>query len=1245
MSSQYILYFNGRRYDLTNNVKNNKLFQMPRPPMGQRPVRHPNDVKFMDPKKEQEYRERYSEWQEFDALKAHYDQISASLAAEKAKLTTGTLPNAKGGEGGEEKKRPLPSKDREVKGVEREDGSLHTRGELTQAGSVIKYIARSLVSLEEDLRKQLESTDEAMRKQASEALEALNYGEGAKQLESARRLVTSPKKATAQDLLNINDMGRDLEQRVEDLGIESKLQAFNAQTLNRLLHELGIEGAVEHDERRKIAELLAITSKQIGNNIDNLAKANHKELTKSTGGLTTIAASMLGGLLGPFGDLAVQLANVGAVSEGLERAGGWGWDKVRGKVKAERTASKVLESGEEVSTKDDDSETPGVEETKGTPESVALASKSREEAEETEGTLMTGVETDAGVKMHPVGSTSRFLDEAQMQALSLHIAAQVGKEFEDFFATSPSKDDIAEFSSQIREGIAEELERAVAEFPDREDEIRAIAHGVSESISAGLNEVSGELHTIALNTDRDSVESEREFEKAIAEKAEERRHRELINTLEHGSDANLKALKKVEREAGDDGGGFGFLEALGLGSLLGGGSGKPKGGPKGKGRFGRIGRFLSRLPGAGTVRNVASKIPLGRFGKVAAIGSAVFGGGALVNATRAAAPGVAASGGLSTSGANLAARAGSKSLMRFVPGIGNIAVAGLDAYDAYSAPGTQGQKITRAATTGGGALGGAAAGAAIGAFGGPAAIVTVPVGAILGGLAGSSVGRTVGDALTGDKKAQASVGRGVMEGLGYAIPGMSAVTKLGGWALAGFGGDKDKEKRDQSGWMKAFANTTGIGLLTKSITGLVGQLQDDSEKQDSWLEKWGKMSLSMTGAGIAINSVKWTKRWMEGFNKDPKATVDAVEGAMSSLLTNTFIPGIGLAADIRSLFGSSKKEEQTIASTGGLSTPATKASAPAANASAYTGTAGWTMKDALRGLTPEQTAALAINTSLTESGHRMDVQNKQGYAGQYQFGSDALSTVGLIDRAKLDAAKARAKEEYRKKHGTSDGWSKDWWAGGHKAFLNDPSNWTVEGGLQTFLGSKEMQDKAFFDLAKSNIAQGFSSGTLTPNSSPENIAAFAKAAHLVGAGGANDYFRGGGNRADANGTTAAKYAEDARMALRALETNGSVSSVSEIDRTAATESLGVSVDMPVATSSGGGEVDTVASTTIRPRTAPRSEPIIQGTPAPAVLPPPPQGVTMKQAEGKAIAGIQPDMRDVNFMFDDAGLVLVASGVV
>lgn len=182
---------------------------------------------------------------------------------------------------------------------------------------------------------------------------------------------------------------------------------------------------------------------------------------------------------------------------------------------------------------------------------------------------------------------------------------------------------------------------------------------------------------------------------------------------------------------------------------------------------------------------------------------------------------------------------------------------------------------------------------------------------------------------------------------------------------------------------------------------------------------------------------------------------------------------------------------------------------------------GFSADKGFKGMTDSQSKAYAGNVMKTESGGKLGITNQYGFAGQYQFGADALADNGLIDKDKLSAAKKAA--------------GGDWYKGGlHKQFMEDNTNWKNEGGREAFLKDKSLQDNTFVNYTNKNIEAGYKSGALTANSSAADIAGYAKASHLKGTGGANDYFLRGKDSTDANGTRVSEYSRGASESMTAL---------------------------------------------------------------------------------------------------------------
>lgn len=150
-------------------------------------------------------------------------------------------------------------------------------------------------------------------------------------------------------------------------------------------------------------------------------------------------------------------------------------------------------------------------------------------------------------------------------------------------------------------------------------------------------------------------------------------------------------------------------------------------------------------------------------------------------------------------------------------------------------------------------------------------------------------------------------------------------------------------------------------------------------------------------------------------------------------------------------------------------------------------------------LTPEQFAAYAAAIRLRESSNRYYTTggDLDGYAGAYQMGAAALEDVGLI---KTGASKT----------GTS------------ARVINNPDNWTITGGLNSFLNNPELQDQKFLEYTQRNYSTLGRLGVVNSSSSQAEISAYLAVSHLLGPGGARDYRNGTAGR-DAFGTDATEY--------------------------------------------------------------------------------------------------------------------------
>lgn len=141
----------------------------------------------------------------------------------------------------------------------------------------------------------------------------------------------------------------------------------------------------------------------------------------------------------------------------------------------------------------------------------------------------------------------------------------------------------------------------------------------------------------------------------------------------------------------------------------------------------------------------------------------------------------------------------------------------------------------------------------------------------------------------------------------------------------------------------------------------------------------------------------------------------------------------------------------------------------------------------------------------------INVENKRGYLGKYQFGAAAIAAVGLVDKKKYNAS-----IYYDKKRKT-----KRWKAGiTNKSFLSKRSNWEIPKGKDDFLGNASLQEQAIDRLIRQNY---LSLSKEKLNITKQELFGFLIAAHLGGYTHALDYLKNKSDFKDALGTSISKY--------------------------------------------------------------------------------------------------------------------------
>lgn len=127
-----------------------------------------------------------------------------------------------------------------------------------------------------------------------------------------------------------------------------------------------------------------------------------------------------------------------------------------------------------------------------------------------------------------------------------------------------------------------------------------------------------------------------------------------------------------------------------------------------------------------------------------------------------------------------------------------------------------------------------------------------------------------------------------------------------------------------------------------------------------------------------------------------------------------------------------------------------------------------------------------------ESSGNYGAENTIGYLGMYQMGAMALQDAGYV-KSGVNSNKA----------------------------LNDPKNW-LKGSKEEFLRNPAMQEDAMRKYTNKQIGYLKSKKVIDNQSSPEEVAGFLAAAHLVGAGGAAQ-LKAGNVKQDAYGSKSSEY--------------------------------------------------------------------------------------------------------------------------
>jgi hypothetical protein len=158
-------------------------------------------------------------------------------------------------------------------------------------------------------------------------------------------------------------------------------------------------------------------------------------------------------------------------------------------------------------------------------------------------------------------------------------------------------------------------------------------------------------------------------------------------------------------------------------------------------------------------------------------------------------------------------------------------------------------------------------------------------------------------------------------------------------------------------------------------------------------------------------------------------------------------------------------------------------------------------------LSKEQTTALLAQFARSESGGKADpysAKNQIGFVGKYQFGYEALQDLKYV------------------KSSVS-----------RNSQLSNPNSWTGKDGinsLEDYYAAHDTQEAIVLAYAQQNYNTMVSKGTITADDPPETVGGLIMTSHLLGAGGAGTWRRGGGGE-DANHTSGLTYFNRGKYAV------------------------------------------------------------------------------------------------------------------
>lgn len=278
------------------------------------------------------------------------------------------------------------------------------------------------------------------------------------------------------------------------------------------------------------------------------------------------------------------------------------------------------------------------------------------------------------------------------------------------------------------------------------------------------------------------------------------------------------------------------------------------------------------------------------------------------------------------------------------------------------------------------------------------------------------------------------------------------------------------------------------------------KVEPEAKPTSSMLSKAGKVaSTTLKGlplVGTVASGYQASEDYKEG--KNISASLNALSALLSAGTAASLVSGVGAplapfmagGALVTGLAGTLASYFETPSKTAGLETaPPTATPSPSME----------------KGPSEDMIQKLSEALGARESSNRLNAENEFGYIGKYQFGVQALETLGYLKKG--------ATEQMNRLGGAK--------SGGQQKVLNDPSMWKI-GNKEEFMRNPEMQERAFKQLLKFNYDLLESKKLINKDSTKEHVAGLLSAMHLGGLGGVQSFLSGKTTR-DAFGTSVAEY--------------------------------------------------------------------------------------------------------------------------